>query len=79
MAKVKANSSKWFRAIHCPDFHWQDGYAAFSVSKSNLESVESYIDNQEEHHHHTTATEEWDALLKKHWMRGMEGVSPVKG
>jgi REP element-mobilizing transposase RayT len=79
MAKVKANSSKWFRATHCPDFHWQDGFAAFSVSKSNLESVESYIDNQEEHHHHTTATEEWDALLKKHWMPGMEGVSPVKG
>jgi len=79
MAKIKANSSKWFRQAHCPDFGWQDGYAAFSVSKSNLNEVENYIANQDEHHHHTTAIEEFDALLKKHWTPGMDDVSPVKG
>ena len=79
MAKIKANSSKWFRQTHCPDFGWQDGYAAFSVSKSNLVTVENYIINQEEHHLHTTSSAEFDELLKKHWTPGKEDVSPIQG
>lgn len=79
MAKIKANSSKWFRQTHCPEFSWQDGYAAFSVSKSNLNSVENYIINQDEHHHHTTAIEEFEALIKKHSSPQREVVSPIKG
>jgi len=67
MAKIKSNSSKWIRKEHCPDFNWQDGYAAFSVSKSNLDTVSAYIRNQDEHHHNTSAVEEFEALLKKHW------------
>ena len=66
MAKLKANSSKWFREKHRLDFHWQDGYAAYSVSKSNVESVQKYIENQEEHHLHTSTQQEFDALLQKH-------------
>src|SRR5436309_241215 len=31
-------------------FQWQAGYADFSVSRSKLEEVESYIARQEEHH-----------------------------
>jgi putative transposase len=27
------------------DFHWQDGYGAFSVSPSNVEQVKTYIAN----------------------------------
>ncbi len=79
MAKIKANSSKWFRQTHCPDFNWQDGYAAYSVSKSNLEAVETYIATQDEHHHHTSTTEEFDALLKKHWTPAPDDVSPARG
>ena len=67
MTKLKANSSKWFREHARQDFHWQDGYAAFSVSKSNIESVKNYIEHQEDHHHNTTTEEEFNALLKKHW------------
>jgi REP element-mobilizing transposase RayT len=66
LAKIKANSSKWFRQTHCSDFSWQDGYAAFSVSKSNMQAVENYISNQETHHHDTTAEDEFNELLKKH-------------
>ena len=66
MAKIKANSSKWFHTKHCPEFAWQDGYAAFSVSKSNIDAVEQYIINQEEHHHHTSTVAEFEALLQKH-------------
>ena len=32
-------------------FSWQDGYAAFSVSPSNVQRVRQYIFNQEKHHH----------------------------
>jgi len=66
MTKIKANSSKWFRDKHKLDFHWQDGYSAYSVSKSNLESVQKYIKNQEEHHLHISTQQEFDALLQKH-------------
>jgi hypothetical protein len=31
-------------------FAWQDGYAAFSVSKSNLADVVAYVEAQREHH-----------------------------
>jgi len=59
LAKIKANSSRWMRKEHCPEFNWQDGYAAYSVSKSNLDAVGNYIQNQDEHHHHTSVIEEF--------------------
>jgi REP element-mobilizing transposase RayT len=42
---LKANSSKWMNESG-QHFSWQDGYGAFSVSTSNLESVRGYIQNQ---------------------------------
>ena len=47
-------------------FAWQDGYGAFSVSKSNLPEVAAYIQNQREHHRTRTFQEEYVALLEKH-------------
>jgi hypothetical protein len=47
-------------------FAWQEGYAAFSVSASNLAQVTEYIRNQPEHHRHMTFEQEFLALLKKH-------------
>ncbi|HOM78857.1 MAG TPA: IS200/IS605 family transposase [Candidatus Cloacimonas acidaminovorans] len=67
MVKLKANSSKWFREKTKLDFHWQDGYAAFSVSKSNIDDVKDYIEHQADHHHNITVEEEFNALLQKHW------------
>ncbi len=67
VSKIKANSSKWFRAKHHPHFNWQEGYGAFSVSRSNIETVIKYIIDQDEHHHHTSAKEEFENILKKHW------------
>ena len=66
MAKIKANSSKWIREKHFPDFHWQDGYGLFSVSKSDLNRVKDYIENQLEHHYNLSAWEEFDRLLARH-------------
>ncbi len=47
-------------------FEWQGGYAAFSVSASNLEQVRSYIANQEDHHRRMTYQDELRELLKRH-------------
>ena len=46
-------------------FHWQDGYGAFSYSRSQLDSVYNYIANQELHHKKRTFKEEYIELLKK--------------
>ena len=65
---IKANSSKWVheRWTTRGGFGWQQGYAAFSVSRSAMQDVEAYITNQEEHHRKVTFQEEFLALLNKH-------------
>lgn len=48
------------------DFFWQNGYAAFSVSVSNADQVESNIRNQESHHLKMSFQDELRALLNRH-------------
>ena len=62
---LKANSSGWLRAKFA-DFREQTGYAAFSVSKSDVPKVRRYIANQEAHHKKRTFKEELVALLQAH-------------
>ena len=62
---VKANSSGWM-SDHGLEFAWQEGYGAFSVSASNLATVERYINNQEKHHRKMTFEVEFLSLLDKH-------------
>ena len=62
---LKSNSSKWMHESGV-EFGWQKGYAAFSVSTSNLDSVTEYIENQAEHHKKRDFKQEFLALLKKH-------------
>ena len=66
--EVKKGSSKWFKSVGLPfhDFQWQTGYAAFSVSESNLEAVSKYIRNQDVHHARRTFQEELRLLLQRH-------------
>jgi REP element-mobilizing transposase RayT len=54
ITRLKSNSSKWFREHSILDFHRQDGYAAFSVSKSQIPAVKRYIIGQEAHPQHKT-------------------------
>lgn len=63
--EVKRTSSGWIKeASHAlSKFHWQGGYAAFSVSQSNLADVIRYIENQEEHHKRVTFQDEYRAFL----------------
>ena len=62
---LKSNSSRWMNE-HGTRFDWQEGYGAFSVSASNLRTVERYIQNQAVHHKKITFEQEFVALLKKH-------------
>ena len=65
---LKGESSKWMHEEfpRLRDFGWQDGYAAFTVSKSNIPAVIKYIQNQREHHKKKTFQEEYRELLEKH-------------
>jgi putative transposase len=49
-----------------PDFAWQIGYGAFSVSYSAVPNVRKYILDQERHHETMTWEQEFRALLEKH-------------
>jgi putative transposase len=61
---LKADSSPWIHdVIDRKLFSWQRGYAAFSVSPTNLEDLKRYIFRQEEHHKRQTFTEELIELL----------------
>jgi REP element-mobilizing transposase RayT len=68
MEIVKANSSKWVHVtfLEKRDFGWQDGYGAFSVSKSSEEKVIQYIRNQQHHHKKRSFQEEFVDLLNKY-------------
>ena len=65
---LKGGSSKWIKDSlpRMRGFTWQDGYGAFTVSKSNLPEVLEYIRNQPEHHRTKTFKEEYLAFLFRH-------------
>lgn len=65
---MKSNSSRWVHETFPKRkaFAWQEGYGAFSVSKSEEQKVMNYITNQSEHHRKHTFKEEFLKLLEKH-------------
>ena len=64
---IKANSSKWLneQTYFRSKFNWQEGYGAFSYSKSQLNTVVNYILQQQEHHKKKTFKEEYVEFLQK--------------
>jgi REP element-mobilizing transposase RayT len=66
--ELKRDSSKWLKTKGegLTDFHWQDGYGAFSISPGHVEAVVAYIANQEEHHRRASFQDEFRRLLKKY-------------
>ncbi|MEW6608253.1 MAG: IS200/IS605 family transposase [bacterium] len=55
------NNNKWIRG----NFNWQEGFGAFSYSRSQVDDVIKYILNQEYHHRKRTFREEYIEFLKK--------------
>jgi hypothetical protein len=68
VGELKRVSSIWIKT-KSPDltrFHWQNGYGAFSIGRSEVNTVEKYIRNQEEHHRIKTFKEEYLSFLHEH-------------
>ena len=55
------NEKKFLRS----PFYWQEGYGAFSYSKSQKENVINYILNQKEHHQKRSFKDEYIGFLNK--------------
>jgi len=55
------NENRWVKG----KFNWQEGYGAFSYSRSQIDQVAKYILNQEEHHRRKTFKDEYLELLEK--------------
>ena len=65
---IKSNSSRWIHeeVPRARGFAWQEGYGAFSVSKSSEADVRRYIERQKEHHRRRDFKSEFIELLDKH-------------
>ena len=65
---IKRDSSKWIKTNGAAyrNFHWQDGYGAFSVGYTQIEDVKNYIASQKEHHRKISFEDEFRYFLKKY-------------
>jgi len=63
---LKGSSSHWVNEnrLLAGRFTWGRGYAALSVSQSNVSKVAKYIRNQDEHHRKTTFRGEIEAFVR---------------
>lgn len=67
MEEVKSISSKFINEkgwVH-GKFEWQKGYGVFSYSRSQIDNVIHYIQNQQEHHKRKSFKEEYLEFLRK--------------
>lgn len=55
------NDNKWIK----DKFSWQEGFGAFSYSRSQIDNVTNYVLNQESHHKTKTFKEEYIDFLMK--------------
>jgi putative transposase len=64
---IKTSSSDFIKSKNWygGKFQWQEGYGAFSYSRSQIPNVARYIENQEQHHKKRTFKEEYIEMLRK--------------
>lgn len=65
--EIKANSSCWInkKGFVRGRFYWQEGFGAFSYSRSQLDNVIRYIQNQDKHHQQQSFKDEFLSLLHR--------------
>ncbi len=67
---IKSNSSSFGKEITGnPVFGWQAGYAAFTVSESQVPRVARYIQRQKEHHQAMSYEAEIRRLCQRHGIK----------
>jgi putative transposase len=64
---IKSNSTNFIndKRLARGKFAWQEGYGAFSYGHSQLDTIISYIQNQESYHRRRSFKDEYLSLLKK--------------
>ena len=68
--EVKASSSKFIKTrLGYSFFAWQEGYASFSYSRSQINQVIKYIFSQPQHHAKREFREEFLDILQKSGMK----------
>jgi len=85
---IKSNTSKWINENKyvAGKFEWQNGFGAFSVGYSQIETLLNYIINQESHHHKKTFREEYLEFLNEYHIdfkmeyifEDIQGVAPTE-
>lgn len=67
MQDIKGGSSKWIneKKFTKEKFEWQEGFGAFSYSKSQASKVIAYVQNQELHHSKITFLAEYKEFLRR--------------
>jgi len=65
---IKRSSSKWINENNLAPvrFEWQEGFGAFTYSKSHVKAVIRYIENQKENHKKVSFMDEFREFLKKY-------------
>ena len=63
---VKKDSWSWIKTKgkEFRHFHWQDGYAVFSIGKSDIPELKQYIGQQKEHHAKRSFQDEFIQVLE---------------
>lgn len=65
---IKRDSSVWIKTQDSAfkNFHWQEGYGAFSVGQTQVNEVMKYIANQKEHHKKKSFENEMRGFYQKY-------------
>ncbi len=73
---LKGNSSKWIHETfpRMRSFEWQQGYGAFSIGVSAIDTTIAYIRNQSAHHRTRSFREEFQTMLRRHGLDYGESV-----
>ena len=68
LSEIKADSSKWMKTkgAQLEEFTWQGGYGAFSIGRSQVETVKRYIERQRAHHRRRTFKDEFREFLRRY-------------
>jgi putative transposase len=68
MEELKTRSSKWIKTkgVTFSGFHWQNGYGAFSIGQSQVNSLKAYFAVQKTHHKKVSFQDEFRVFLRKY-------------
>jgi len=66
LEEIKTSSSRWIKTQSraLGGFHWQNGYGAFSVSRTEVDEVARYIEDQEAYHTAVSFQDEYRRYLE---------------